>query len=104
MLTGEHGAIKQQRELLVQSVRSGAESIQGMFRSAYRCGVRSCTRWQQRIGTAATCWQGWCSSPLDAPFCVKALEESQGQGSPAIFNDDRGARFTSEVFASRLEG
>jgi putative transposase len=43
------------------------------------------------------------SNTLDANFCVDALEEALRKGRPEIFNTDRGAQFTGEVFTRLLE-
>jgi putative transposase len=44
------------------------------------------------------------STTLEADFCVEALEEAiERFGTPAIFNTDQGAQFTSESFLSVLE-
>jgi len=44
------------------------------------------------------------SNSLDTYFCVEALQEALGRyGSPAIFNTDQGAQFTSEAFTSQLK-
>jgi putative transposase len=43
------------------------------------------------------------SNSLETPFCLEALEEALRQRTPAIFNTDQGAQFTSLEFTSRLE-
>lgn len=42
------------------------------------------------------------SNTLDAEFCVAALEEALGHGTPEIFNTDQGAQFTSHAFTDVL--
>jgi putative transposase len=42
------------------------------------------------------------SITLDADFCLVALERALHHGSPAIFNTDQGAQFTSNAFTGRL--
>jgi len=44
------------------------------------------------------------SNTLDTDFCVAAIEEALGKGSPEIFNTDQGSQFTSEAFTGLLEG
>lgn len=39
---------------------------------------------------------------LESSFCVSALECALRQATPAIFNSDQGAQFTSAVFTGRL--
>ncbi len=43
------------------------------------------------------------SNTLDAEFCVEALEEALGKGTPEIFNTDQGSQFTGEGFTGLLE-
>ena len=44
------------------------------------------------------------SNTMDAEFCVEALEEALSRyGTPAIFNTDQGAQFTSEAFTDVLK-
>jgi len=43
------------------------------------------------------------SNTLDADFCVEALEEALGKGTPEVFNTDQGSQFTSEGFTGLLE-
>ncbi len=43
------------------------------------------------------------SNSLETHFCLAALEEALAQRTPAIFNTDQGAQFTSLEFTSRLE-
>lgn len=43
------------------------------------------------------------SNLLDADFCLEALREALGQGSPEIFNTDQGVQFTSGEFTGLLE-
>jgi len=43
------------------------------------------------------------SNTLDADFCVEALEEALGKGTPEIFNTDQGSQFTGEGFTGLLE-
>lgn len=42
------------------------------------------------------------SITLDTDFCLVALERALQVGSPAIFNTDQGAQFTSTAFTGRL--
>jgi putative transposase len=42
------------------------------------------------------------SNTLDSEFCVAALEEALGHGTPEIFNTDQGAQFTSRAFTDVL--
>lgn len=42
------------------------------------------------------------SNTLDVHFCLEALEEALGKGSPDIFNTDQGAQFTSAKFTGML--
>jgi putative transposase len=43
------------------------------------------------------------SNPMDAGFCVAALEEALARfGKPEIFNTDQGSQFTSFAFTSVL--
>lgn len=43
------------------------------------------------------------SNSMDVEFCVSALDEALGQGTPEIFNTDQGAQFTSREFTDRLK-
>ena len=43
------------------------------------------------------------SNTLDADFCVAALEEALGRGTPEIFNTDQGSQFTGEAFTRLLK-
>ena len=43
------------------------------------------------------------STIQDADFCVSALTRALQQATPAIFNTDQGAQFTSEAFTSRIK-
>lgn len=43
------------------------------------------------------------SNTLEAEFCLDALNQALGRGSPGIFNTDQGAQFTSEEFTGRLK-
>ena len=44
------------------------------------------------------------SNAMDTDFCVEALEEAlAAYGSPAIFNTDQGAQFTSDAFTGVLK-
>jgi len=43
------------------------------------------------------------SNTLDADFCVEALEEALGKGTPEVFNTDQGSQFTSEGFTGLLD-
>ncbi len=54
-------------------------------------------------GSVATCSPGASPTPLDAAFCVAALEDALEHGKPDIFNTDQGAQFTSDDFTSRVE-
>ena len=40
---------------------------------------------------------------MDVGFCLEALEQALGMATPAIFNSDQGAQFTSTDFTGRLE-
>ena len=42
------------------------------------------------------------SNTLDADFCVEALQEALGKGTPEVFNTDQGSQFTSEGFTGLL--
>lgn len=42
------------------------------------------------------------SNTLETDFCVDALEEALGKGTPEIFNTDQGSQFTSEAFTKVL--
>jgi len=43
------------------------------------------------------------SNTLDGLFCLEALEEALGGGTPEIFNTDQGSQYTAEAFTGRLE-
>ena len=43
------------------------------------------------------------SNTLTSDFCVEALKEALGYGTPEIFNTDQGSQFTSEVFVRVLK-
>jgi len=43
------------------------------------------------------------SNTLDDDFCVAALEEALGKGTPEIFNMDQGSQFTGEAFTRLLK-
>ena len=43
------------------------------------------------------------SNTLDNSFCLEALEEALGKGTPEIFNTDQGVQFTSAAFTDILE-
>jgi putative transposase len=43
------------------------------------------------------------SNTLDDDFCVAALEEVLGRGTPEIFNTDQGSQFTGEAFTRLLK-
>jgi putative transposase len=43
------------------------------------------------------------SNTLDGLFCLEALEEALGDGTPEIFNTDQGVQYTAEAFTGRLE-
>ena len=43
------------------------------------------------------------SNTLDGLFCLEALEEALGGGTPEIFNTDQGVQYTAEAFTGRLE-
>ena len=50
------------------------------------------------------CVLSWrLSNTLDGLFCLEALEEALGGGTPEIFNTDQGAQYTAEGFTGRLE-
>ena len=50
------------------------------------------------------CWPGGCRTPLDAGFCVEALDDALARhGPPEIFNTDQGSQFTSGAFTGRLQ-
>lgn len=42
------------------------------------------------------------SNSLETAFCLEALEEALGQGTPEIFNSDQGCQFTSADFTGLL--
>jgi len=42
------------------------------------------------------------SNTLDVSFCLEALEEALGKGTPDIFNSDQGSQFTSKDFTQIL--
>lgn len=43
------------------------------------------------------------SNSMDVDFCVEALEEALGYGSPEIFNTDQRSQFTSRAFTGVLK-
>jgi putative transposase len=43
------------------------------------------------------------SNTLDGLFCLEALEEALGGGTPEIFNTDQGVQYTAQAFTGRLE-
>lgn len=43
------------------------------------------------------------SNTLDTAFCLDALDDALGIGTPEIFNSDQGVQFTSEAFLGRLK-
>ena len=43
------------------------------------------------------------SNTLETGFCAKALNEALGQGTPEVFNTDRGSQFTSSEFIQILQ-
>jgi putative transposase len=50
------------------------------------------------------CVLSWrLSNTLDGLFCLEALEEALGDGTPEIFNTDQGVQYTTEAFTGRLE-
>jgi len=50
------------------------------------------------------CVLSWrLSNSLDGLFCLEALEEALGGGTPEIFNTDQGVQYTAEGFMGRLE-
>ena len=50
------------------------------------------------------CVLSWrLSNTLDGLFCLEALEEALGRGTPEIFNTDQGVQYTAVVFTNRLE-
>jgi putative transposase len=50
------------------------------------------------------CVLSWrLSNTLDGLFCLEALEEALGGGTPEIFNTDQGVQYTAESFTGRLE-
>lgn len=48
-------------------------------------------------------WRIANTLPLDAAFCLEALEEALAQGRPEIFNTDQGSQFTNSDFTKRVE-
>jgi putative transposase len=54
-------------------------------------------------------WYSWhvvawrLSNILDADFCVEALAEALGNGTPEVFNTDQGSQLTGEGFTGLLE-
>ena len=54
--------------------------------------------WQSRYVLS---WE--LSGSLEADFCLQALQEALGQGTPEIFNTDQGVQFTCEAFTGALE-
>src|ERR1700741_4162561 len=54
------------------------------------------------VSRAVLAWR--LSNPLDADFCVEALEEALSRyGRPEIFNTDQGSQFTSDDFTGTLK-
>ena len=50
------------------------------------------------------CVLSWrLSNTLDGLFCLEALEDALGRGTPEIFNTDQGVQYTAEAFTNRLE-
>lgn len=43
------------------------------------------------------------SNSLEPDFCIEALEEALGRGTPEFFNSDQGSQFTTPAFTSLLE-
>ena len=43
------------------------------------------------------------SNTLETGFCVEALSEALGQGTPEVFNTDQGSQFTSREFTQILQ-
>lgn len=43
------------------------------------------------------------SNTLESDFCVEALKEAFGYGTPEIFNTDQGSQFTSDEFTRELK-
>ena len=43
------------------------------------------------------------SNTLETGFCAEALNEALGQGTPEVFNTDRGSQFTSSEFIQILQ-
>ena len=43
------------------------------------------------------------SNTSDADFCVEALKEALGKGTPEVSNTDQGSQFTGEAFTGLLE-
>jgi putative transposase len=43
------------------------------------------------------------SNTLDGLFCLEALEEALGRGTPENFNTDQGVQYTARAFTERLE-
>jgi putative transposase len=43
------------------------------------------------------------SDTLEGSFCLEALEDALGRGTPEIFNTDQGSQFTARAFTGRLE-
>ena len=43
------------------------------------------------------------SNTLDTAFCMEALAEALGAGTPEIFNTDQGSQFTSNDFTGQLD-
>ena len=49
------------------------------------------------------CVLAWrLSNTMDVHFCLEALEEALGKGTPEVFNTDQGSQFTSELFTGML--
>jgi putative transposase len=43
------------------------------------------------------------SNSLEGTFCVEALDEALGLGTPEIFNTDQGSQYTAAAFTGRLQ-
>ena len=54
--------------------------------------------WHSRYAVA---WR--LSNTLETGFCAEALSEALGQGTPELFNSDRGNQFTSREFTQILQ-
>ena len=40
---------------------------------------------------------------MDVEFCIDALDDALRQGTPEIFNTDKGSQFTSRFYPGRLQ-